>query len=87
MDALVSVEPNSTIGVQPGQSDISGPDPNKNDFTLASTDYILNTNTYKFHYPDCSSVQEMGEKNKRTYTGSRDDIIAEGYVPCRICGP
>lgn len=28
-----------------------------------TSDYILNTNTRKFHRPDCSSVSKMKEKN------------------------
>lgn len=49
--------------------------------------YILNTNTHKFHYPSCSSVRQMNEANKKEYTGSRDDLIAQGYDPCGICNP
>lgn len=49
--------------------------------------YILNTNTKKFHYPSCSSVKQMSEKNKQTYTGSRDDLISQGYDPCKKCNP
>ena len=26
-------------------------------------DYILNTNSHKFHYPDCYSVEQMKEEN------------------------
>lgn len=51
------------------------------------TDYILNTNTKKFHYPDCGSVKQMKESNKQMYTGSRDDVIAQGYDPCKKCNP
>ena len=52
-----------------------------------SQTYILNTNTKKFHYPSCSSVNSMKDKNKQEYTGSRDDIIAMGYDPCKRCYP
>lgn len=51
------------------------------------TDYIINTNTGKFHYPSCSSVKQMKESNKKEYTGSRDDLIAQGYDPCKRCNP
>lgn len=51
------------------------------------TTYILNTNTLKFHYPSCSSVNQMSEKNKQEYTGSRDDLLAQGYSPCGNCNP
>ena len=49
--------------------------------------YVLNTNTMKFHYPTCSSVDDMKEKNKEIYTGSREDVINMGYVPCKRCNP
>ncbi len=49
--------------------------------------YILNSNTHKFHIPTCSSVSQMKEKNKGVYEGSRDDIIQQGYVPCKKCNP
>ena len=51
------------------------------------TTYVLNTNTMKFHYPSCSSVDQMKEKNKEIYTGNREDIINMGYMPCKRCNP
>ena len=50
-------------------------------------DYVLNTNTGKFHYPYCDSVLDMSERNKFFYSGSREDVIAMGYVPCKRCNP
>lgn len=50
-------------------------------------DYILNTNTGKFHKPGCSSVDQMKESNKLPYTGLREDVIAQGYSPCGRCKP
>lgn len=49
--------------------------------------YILNTNTKKFHYPTCSSVNDMKEKNKQEFFGTRDETIALGYSPCGRCKP
>lgn len=51
------------------------------------TTYVLNTNTMKFHYPTCSSVDDMKEKNKQIYTGSREEVIHMGYAPCQRCNP
>lgn len=50
-------------------------------------DYVLNTNAKKFHYPDCSSVSDMKEKNKQIYSGTRSDLIDQGYSPCSRCNP
>ena len=55
--------------------------------TPALQTYILNTNTHKFHYPWCSSVDQMKEKNKLEYEGSREEIIEMGYAPCQRCHP
>lgn len=49
--------------------------------------YVLNTNTMKFHYPTCPSVDDMKEKNKQIYTGSREEVINMGYAPCKRCNP
>ena len=51
------------------------------------TDYILNTNTKKFHYPTCASVKKMKDKNKKEFHGTRDEVIAKGYDPCGNCHP
>lgn len=60
-----------------------------NESTTQATEatYILNTNTKKFHLPSCSSVNQMSEKNKQSYSGSRDDLISQGYDPCKRCNP
>lgn len=52
-----------------------------------STKYILNTNTKKFHYPSCSSVSDMKEKNKEVFEGTREQAIEMGYSPCKRCNP
>ncbi|MBQ9265323.1 MAG: hypothetical protein IJ189_14100 [Clostridia bacterium] len=49
--------------------------------------YILNTNTKKFHLQSCRSVRQMKNKNKKTYTGTRQQVINMGYVPCKNCSP
>ncbi len=58
--------------------------------TIAETvgiGYIINLNTGKFHYSDCPSVNQMAEHNKKEYTGDRDDLILQGYEPCKRCNP
>lgn len=50
-------------------------------------EYVLNKNNKKFHYEDCQSVQDMKEENKQQYTGTREDLIMQGYKPCGNCSP
>ena len=49
--------------------------------------YVLNKNSMKFHYPDCTSVSQMKEANKIYYEGSREEITGMGYSPCSQCNP
>ncbi|MBR3971905.1 MAG: hypothetical protein IKJ83_03345 [Ruminococcus sp.] len=49
--------------------------------------YVLNTNTCKFHYPSCSSVKSIKSYNREDYYGTRDSIINRGYEPCGRCHP
>lgn len=49
--------------------------------------YILNTSSKKFHKVDCSSVPTIKEKNKDTFTGTREELIEMGYSPCGNCKP
>jgi len=67
------------------------PEPEKQEPVTGSeasqADYILNTNTKKFHYPTCSSVNDMKEKNKQEFFGTRDEAISNGYFPCGRCKP
>ena len=50
-------------------------------------DYVLNTNTKKFHYPTCNSAKQMKDKNKAYFVGTREEAIARGYDSCGNCHP
>ncbi len=50
-------------------------------------DYILNTNSKKFHYTYCRSAGAIKESNKKEFTGTREEIIKLGYDPCGNCNP
>ena len=49
--------------------------------------YMLNTNTKKFHKESCSSAKSMEASNRKTYTGSRHELIDMGYEACGVCKP
>ena len=95
-----NVQPGITINYADGSS--SGPEyietqattkattakTTTNNFTpQPSSSYVLNKNTHKFHYPSCSSVSRMAEKNKVYFNGTRDQVISQGYSPCNRCNP
>ena len=53
----------------------------------SGADYVLNTNSMKFHYASCEWAQKISSKNRRDYTGDRADLIEQGYTPCGSCNP
>jgi len=55
--------------------------------SVNQTSYVLNMSTKKFHYPYCSSVKQMADKNRRDMNATREEVIAIGYNPCGRCNP
>ena len=79
----VSKNPNTdTLGGIGGNSQQGGTTSNGD-----AQNYILNTNSMKFHEPSCSSAQKISRKNRKEYFGTREDLIAQGYDPCGSCHP
>lgn len=90
-----------TANIRKSQSDDGRKSKNKADESLSKeqladntqsdssilASYIANTHTRKFHYPTCKSVKQMNDNNKMEFSGSRDELINQGYVPCKHCNP
>ena len=55
--------------------------------SYGSQEYVLNTKSMKFHRPTCSSVDDIADNNKQEATATRDELISEGYSPCKQCNP
>jgi DNA-entry nuclease len=84
---VYNVQPGITIDYATGDSHLSEEDADDEAAQVTEQAYILNTNTKKFHLPGCSSVNQMSEENKQSYTGSREDLLSQGYDPCKNCNP
>jgi DNA-entry nuclease len=89
-----NVQPGVNINYANGESEaVATPEPEPTPTPVVEQpaavggNYIGNANTKKFHYPDCSSVNKMKESNKVVLSGTRDEIIAMGYDPCKCCNP
>ena len=92
-----NVQPGVTIDYATGESQLSNDggssagstEGNKEAENEQKTEssYVLNTNTKKFHLPSCSSLNQMNESNKGEFTGTRDELIQQGYEPCKRCHP
>jgi DNA-entry nuclease len=48
-------------------------------------EFIINTNTKKFHLITCASVDDMEEHNKKDYVGTVAELVEQGYSPCKRC--
>ena len=93
--ALPSTSPSPLFTPKP--SDSATPEPSPSNEPTAepapspeidnSRDYILNTNSKKFHNPGCSSVSSMNDINKKSFHGTRQEVINSGYEPCGRCNP
>lgn len=55
--------------------------------STVETTYIANTNSKKFHKTSCAMASKISDKNKLEFNGSRDELIGQGYVPCKKCNP
>lgn len=82
-----NVQPGVTITYKDGSNKADGTMSEASTLNLQGYDFILNTNSKKFHRPACSAVESMSEKNKRGYKGTREELIEQGYDPCNICKP
>lgn len=81
-----NVQPGVDIDYQTGESTIDeSASPDSQD--SQETTYICNTNTKKFHLPSCSSVSDIQSHNKKAYSGSREELLEQGYEPCGRCKP
>ena len=54
--------------------------------TVGPCNYVGNANSLIFHHAGCSSVAKMAESNKVCFS-TRDEAIAKGYRPCKVCKP
>jgi len=86
-----NTQPSIKIDYKTGESYLivtptTTPETSNSESNIEAT-YILNTNSKKFHTPSCSSVNKMSDKNKQSFTGDKNDLIAQGYSACGICKP
>jgi micrococcal nuclease len=66
---------------------VSSPQTPKNTNTQpVASGYIGNRNSKIFHVPSCSAAAKMSAKNRVALKG-REEAMAGGYRPCKICKP
>lgn len=47
--------------------------------------FVVNTNTNKFHLPDCASVSSMKKNHCKKIQATKKEMIKKGYSPCKNC--
>ena len=57
------------------------------DMKQVQTNYILNTNSMKFHKAGCYHATKIKAENRDEFTGGRQQVIDMGYSPCGTCKP
>ncbi|MBR0406273.1 MAG: hypothetical protein IJI68_13890 [Eggerthellaceae bacterium] len=72
---VIVVEPQTEAAATPGEAEEK------------EVTYVLNVKSKKFHYPTCSSVDQMKPENRSDSYETREEIIAKGYKPCQNCNP
>lgn len=60
---------------------------NNPDQQQTDANYVLNTNTMKFHYPFCDDVARIAPENYVPSYQTREEIINSNYSPCGHCNP
>ena len=81
---LYNVQPGVEIDYATGESRVSE---EEDDGEAAVMDYVINKRNGKFHHDYCSGVASMSESNKQPFRGTRDELVAQGYIPCGLCNP
>lgn len=86
---VYNVQPGIEIDYATGESREAKPEKSETGKTKSGAEktYILNTNTMKFHDPDCKSADDIKSSNLKEYSGKREKLIKEGYSPCGRCRP
>ena len=84
---VYNVQPGITIDYATGESHLTEADTGGGGAGDTAFTYILNTRSMKFHDPGCSGAADIKTENGQLYTGSREELIAQGYSPCGQCQP
>lgn len=90
-----NVQPGVTIDYSSGEStsnetvqeDVSEDEKSVSSDEKQACDYVLNTNSMKFHAPGCSAAERISDKNRKEVNEDRQVLIDQGYSPCKICKP
>lgn len=59
----------------------------KENATETMREYVINTNSKKYHLPSCSGAKRTQKKNREEFFGTSAQLTKKGYAPCGTCNP
>ncbi len=55
--------------------------------SVSDVDYIINIKGKKFHLGSCKQAQDIRQDNRKLFSGSREELLEQGYTPAGCCKP
>lgn len=55
--------------------------------SASDVDYIINIKGKKFHLGSCKQAQDIRQDNRKLFSGSREELLEQGYTPAGCCKP
>ena len=52
---------------------------------VSTKDFVLNTNSKKYHETWCRHINQMSPQNRQDYNGTSAELASWGYEPCGTC--
>ena len=82
-----NTQPGVTIDYQTGKSELAQQQTQATEHEEKQEQFVLNTNSKKFHSPDCSRGQDISPEKRQVYAGQRSALMADGYQAAGCCNP
>lgn len=83
-----NVQPGIEINYTDGSSWISGEKPEEESKEeTVEVSYVGNKNSKIFHKAECDSVADTKPQNRVYFGETREEIVEQGYTPCKRCNP
>ncbi len=84
---IVIIPDYNTKATVNGYKQFSSPDANEpTEENNISTEFYVNKSSKKFHLSNCSSAAKIKSENLMI-ANNRDELVSDGYEPCKICNP
>lgn len=80
-------QPGIVIDYADGTSRLEEMAPINSTMQTGDNTYILNTNSKKFHLITCAQGNSVSAENRDVFTGTRQELIDQGYAPAGCCKP